>query len=48
MKLFSLLCGGTKILRTILMGYKAILLDKSLDEVIDQRLKEKLTDISKK
>ena len=47
MKLFPSLCGGTKILRAILMGYKTILLEKILDEVIDQRLKEKLTDIWK-
>ena len=29
------------------MGYKTILLEKSLDEVIDQRLKEKLRDVWK-
>ena len=29
------------ILRAILIGYKTILLKKKLDEVIDQRLKEK-------
>ena len=29
------------------MGYKIILLEKSLDEVFDQRLKEKLRNILK-
>ena len=29
------------------MGYKAILLEKILDEIIDQRLKKKLADIWK-
>ena len=37
--------GGTNILRAIFMGYKTILLEKILGKVIDQRLKEKLTDI---
>ena len=38
-----------KILRAGFMGYKTILLEKIflLDEVINQRLKEKLTDIWK-
>ena len=34
-------------LRAILMGYKTILLEKNLDEVIDQKLKEKLRDMWK-
>ena len=37
---FSILFSGTKIFRAIFMGYKTILLERILDEVIDQRLKE--------
>ena len=45
MKLFPTISRGCEnILRAILMGYKTIFLDKILDENIDQRLKEKLTD----
>ena len=40
-------CGGANILRANFMMYKIILLQKILDEVIDQRLKGKLTDIWK-
>ena len=43
MKLFPLFCGGTRILRAILIGYKTIFLEKIMDEVVDQRLKEKIT-----
>ena len=43
-KLFPLFREGVKMLRAIFMRYKTILLDKILDEKIDQRLKEKLTD----
>ena len=39
------ICGSTNILRAILMGYKTILLEKNLDELMDQRLKEKLREI---
>ena len=39
MKLFPLFSGGKKILRVIFVGYTTILIEKSLDEVIDQRKK---------
>ena len=32
---------------SILMGYKSSFLEKSMDEVINQRLKERLTDMWK-
>ena len=44
-KLFSAISWGCEnILRAILMGYKTILVEKILEENIDQRLKEKITD----
>ena len=43
MKHFPLLCRGMKILRASFMGNKTILLEKILDEVIDQRLMNHLT-----
>ena len=43
-KTFFIVLWGTKTLSAMFMGHKTILLEKILDEVIDQRLKEKLTD----
>ena len=37
---FPIIFGGTNILRAILMGYKTILPETILDEVINQRLKK--------
>ena len=46
-KPFSIIVWGKKILRAIFMGCKTIFLEKNVDEVIDQRLKENLRDIWK-
>ena len=44
---FPLFCGDLKISRVTFHGVQKYLLEKFLDGVIDQRLKERLTDIWK-
>ena len=44
---FSIIFWGLQNFKSILVGYKTILLEKILDEVIKQRLKEKLRSIWK-